>query len=132
MIKARLFFGLLTTTYLSFGQIHLQSDTLENKDTLKTVVRTLCSDSLSSTFFISIPAEVKRHYHAFHTENVLIIEGEGFMTLGETSFFVKKGDLIVIPKGTPHSVKNSGLKPLKVISVQAPYFDGTDRVKIDN
>ena len=122
---------LLSTRLLSFSQIHLQLDTLQVKDTSTLCVRIILSDSLSSTFFISIPKEVKNHYHEHHTENVIIIEGFGLMRLGTKEFIVKKGDLIIIPKGTNHSVQNKGLGPLKVISIQSPFFNGSDRIKVD-
>ena len=128
------FLKILFICLLSFNskaQIHINPDTLKFEDTTKTQVKLLASDSLCSTFFIVIPGEVKMHYHAFHSENVMVIEGKGIMKLGDKEFEIKEGDLIVIPRGTKHSVKRTGEKPLKVISVQSPYFDGKDRVMVD-
>jgi mannose-6-phosphate isomerase-like protein (cupin superfamily) len=51
--------------------------------------------------------------------------------LGKSKRGIKKGDLIFIPKGTPHAVKTISAVPLKVISVQSPLFDGSDRIMID-
>lgn len=93
--------------------------------------RSLFSDSLSSSYCIVIKKEVKSHKHQYHSEQVLVIEGEAEMKLGEKTFPVKKGDVIFIPKNTVHSVKNKGAIPLKVLSVQAPYFDGKDRIFVD-
>lgn len=118
-------------SFNSKAQIHINPDTLKIVDTTKTQVKLLAADSLCSTFFIIIPGEVKLHYHALHSENVMVIEGKGLMKLGDKEFEITKGDIIVIPKGTKHSVKNTGKTPLKVISVQAPYFDGKDRVMVD-
>jgi mannose-6-phosphate isomerase-like protein (cupin superfamily) len=50
------------------------------------------------------------------------------MMLEEKKFEIKHGDVIFIPKNTFHSVKTTSKEPLKVISIQAPYFDGKDRV----
>jgi mannose-6-phosphate isomerase-like protein (cupin superfamily) len=50
------------------------------------------------------------------------------MTLGEDTFKIKKGDFFIIPQGMPHSVKTTSKKPLKAISIQAPKFEGKDRV----
>lgn len=88
----------------------------------------LYSDSLASSFCIVIKKEVKEHKHLYHCEHVIVNEGEGLMKLGDKTFTIKKGDVIFIPKNTVHSVKNTGEKPLKVISIQAPYFDGKDRI----
>jgi mannose-6-phosphate isomerase-like protein (cupin superfamily) len=61
----------------------------------------------------------------------VVLEGSGQMTLGTKGFGIKKGDVIFIPKNTVHSVISMGDQPLKVISIQAPKFDGKDRVFID-
>ena len=50
------------------------------------------------------------------------------MTLGSITKEIKAGDIIFIPANTFHEVKVTSEKPLKVISIQAPEFDGTDRV----
>jgi len=67
----------------------------------------------------------------YHSEQVYVLDGEGTMKLGNKSFVIKKGDLVFIPKNTIHSVQCNSAKPLKVISVQSPYFDGTDRVLVE-
>jgi mannose-6-phosphate isomerase-like protein (cupin superfamily) len=108
----------------------------QNLDTIKApavyeniYARSLYTDSATvSGFVIFIKKEVKLHKHVEHTEQVLVLDGEALMTLGEKEFKVKKGDLILIPKNTFHSVKTTSKKPLKVLSVQAPFFDGKDRV----
>ena len=90
-------------------------------------VKKIAEDSLQSTFVIWIKNEVKSHFHAYHTEYVHILSGKGIMTLNNDTFNIKKGDAIIIPKTSVHSVITTSKKPLKVVSVQAPKFDG-DRV----
>jgi mannose-6-phosphate isomerase-like protein (cupin superfamily) len=80
-----------------------------------------------SSFLIFINKEVKLHKHITHDEQVYVMEGEGQMQLGEKIKEIKKGDFIFIPKNTFHSVKTTSNNELKVISIQAPYFDGKDR-----
>lgn len=94
-------------------------------------VRPMFSDSLVSSFVIVIKKEVKKHKHAAHSEHVYVLEGTGEMLLGDKTITVKKGDVIFIPKGTPHAVKVTSKKPMKVISLQAPQFDGKDRIMLD-
>ena len=113
------------------AQIFNKLDSMVFDEQSKTNVKLLASDSLCSTFFITIPIGVNMHYNVFHSENVVVTEGTGIMKLGNKEFVIKKGDLIVIPKGTKHSVINTGTNPIKVISVQSPYFDGKDRVWVD-
>lgn len=93
--------------------------------------RTLSSDSLSTSFLLCIHGGVKPHLHAHHTEHVHVLEGSGTMLLGDSIFAISPGAFIAIPRGTPHAVRVSGDVPLRVISVQAPFFDGSDRVAVD-
>lgn len=91
-------------------------------------VTALHSDSLCSSFLICIDTEVKPHVHVYHTEHVFVLDGEGLMRTGDVERTVKSGDVIIIPAGTVHAVKVIGTSPLRVVSVQSPRFDGTDRV----
>jgi mannose-6-phosphate isomerase-like protein (cupin superfamily) len=89
-------------------------------------------DSLSSSFCLSIKKEVKKHKHATHSEHVWVIDGEGMMTVGNQTFTIRKGDLVFIPKNTVHSVRRISTKDvLRVISIQSPMFDGSDRIMIE-
>lgn len=94
-------------------------------------VRKIAGDSLSSSFCILIKKEVKAHKHLLHSENVIVLQGQGLMHLGEKQFVVQKGDLVFIPKNTVHAVQSTGTVPLKVLSIQSPAFDGSDRVMMD-
>lgn len=94
-------------------------------------VTPLHSDSACSSFLICIDKEVRAHLHRTHTEHVFILDGEATLRLGDSTRVVRAGQTIVIPPGTPHAVKVNGSMPLRVISVQAPFFDGSDRVWLD-
>lgn len=93
--------------------------------------RDIGSDSLSSGNVIWIKTELKAHKHLTHSEHVYVIDGEAEMRLGDKTVKVKNGDIIFIPKGTVHAVKVTSKRPLKVLSVQAPHNDGTDRVFVN-
>ena len=90
-------------------------------------VKPIHTDSLQSTFMIWVKKEVKPHFHQYHTEYIQVVSGTGTMTLDDSTFVIKQGDAVIIPMGAIHSVITTSEKPLKVISVQAPKFDG-DRV----
>lgn len=114
---------------MALAQRHVVPDTLPCDTTGGPVqVHPLYSDSLCSSFLICVPRSVAPHYHRFHTEHVVVLEGTGTMLLGDSTFTIAAGHSIVVPKGTPHAVTTTSDTPLRVISVQAPYFDGTDRV----
>jgi mannose-6-phosphate isomerase-like protein (cupin superfamily) len=90
-------------------------------------VKKLYSDSSSTTFAIWIKEEVKPHLHKHHTEVVSVVDGKGLMTVAGETQKIKRGDLILIPPGTVHSVVAVSNKPLLVISTQSPQFMGDDR-----
>ncbi|MFN3918541.1 MAG: cupin domain-containing protein [Flavobacteriales bacterium] len=85
-------------------------------------------DSLVSTFIIWVKKEVKTHKHLSHSENIYIVEGKGKFTLGDSTYIIKKGDMLFVPQNTWHSVTTTSKNPLKVISIQSPHFDGLDRI----
>lgn len=89
----------------------------------------IADDSLQSSFIIWVKRTVKAHYHAEHSENIVVLEGEAIMTIGQELIVIRKGDYINIPKGTVHSVTQVlSVEPLKVLSIQSPHFDGKDRI----
>lgn len=117
---------------LLLAQTHISIDTVGNKTSTENIyVKNIAHDSLSSGFVIVIKKEVKLHKHLHHSEYVIVLEGEAKMQLGEKDFIIKKNDIVFIPKNTPHKVVTLSKKPLKVISIQSPYFDGKDRVLLE-
>ncbi len=94
-------------------------------------VEKLSTASEASAFLIWVKDTVKKHYHAEHTENLYILEGEGRFYLGDKIYDIKAGDYFQIPKKTIHSVKVKSRIPLKALSVQSPEFFGKDRVFVD-
>ena len=123
---------LLTSFSFSFSQNYQSLDTVKAYGDYENIyLRKLNSDSLVSSFVIFIKKEVKAHKHVTHSEHVYVLEGEGEMMIGDKTLKVKKGDMIFIPKRTAHSLKVTSSTPMKVISVQAPLFDGKDRVMVE-
>jgi mannose-6-phosphate isomerase-like protein (cupin superfamily) len=89
------------------------------------LVEELTTDSMCTSFLIWIRGGVKHHFHATHTENIYILEGEGEMEFGEQVFYVKAGDFVMVPRGVVHSVTTK--IPMKVLSIQAPMWITDDR-----
>lgn len=114
------------------AQSVIQLDTLQIRESYDNVlIKKLYSDKNASSFLIFIKKEVRLHKHLAHSETIYVLDGTGEMLLGNEKFAVKKGDIIFVPENTPHSVKVTSSVPLKVISNQAPEFDGTDRVFLE-
>ena len=89
----------------------------------------LATDSLCTSFLITIQEGVKHHFHSTHTENIYVIEGEGMMTLGLKEFQIGQGSYVMIPKGIVHHVIAE--KPMRVLSIQTPQWVVDDRKFVD-
>lgn len=115
-------------TLLCYGQTNLV-DIKPDREYENILIKEISKDSLQSNFVIWIKHSVPAHYHHEHTETIYVLEGKGEMSIGATSLVIKPGDFIVIAPNTIHSVtKVKGKKPLKVLSTQAPLFEGNDRI----
>lgn len=110
--------------------LDLRSITPDTYDFENVNVKKLAEDEHHSTYVIWVRKEVKPHYHAHHTEHIQVISGKGIMKLNDMTIKLKKGTTVLIPQGSVHSVITTSSKPLKVISIQAPKFDG-DRIWIE-
>ena len=94
-------------------------------------VQKIADNTHQTTFLIWIKTAVALHKHNDHTENVYILEGKGEFTLGDTIYNISSGDYFNIPSGTPHGVTVTSKKPMKVLSIQSPQFDGSDRIPVE-
>ena|SRR3990167_9068386 len=120
-----------SSVFCCMAQNSQQTDTVKPPAEYENIyIRTLYHDSLVSSFLIFVKKEVKLHKHATHAEHVYVLEGEGEMNLGGNNIKVKKGSIVFIPADTIHSLKVTSKKPMKVLSFQAPHFDGKDRIMV--
>ena len=119
--------------FVSYAQDHSTlNDYKPTADYENVHVLKIAEDDFQSTYIIWVKEKVEEHYHASHTENIVILEGKARMTLNGEEIIVKKGDFINIPEGTKHAVLEVlSHKPLKVLSTQTPMFDGKDRIYTD-
>lgn len=61
-----------------------------------------------------------KHLHNNANEIQYVLEGTGTMWLGDKEVPIKPGDLIIIPKGTPHGGNKTNGRPIKSISIKTP------------
>jgi mannose-6-phosphate isomerase-like protein (cupin superfamily) len=61
-----------------------------------------------------------KHLHANAHEIQYILEGTGTIWLGDKEVPVKPGDLVIIPKGTPHGGTKPDGRPIKAIAIKTP------------
>ena len=63
---------------------------------------------------------VGKHMHPNTNEIQFILEGTGTIWLGDKEVEVKPGDLVVIPKGTPHGGTKPDGRTIKAIAIKTP------------
>src|ERR1700750_1909168 len=61
-----------------------------------------------------------KHLDANAHENQYILEGKGTIWLGDKEVAVKPGDLVIIPKGTPHGGTKPDGRTIKAIAIKTP------------
>lgn len=124
------FFGLFASGIFSQNLIQQPAD-IKPQEPYENIAKTgLFAGEEVTSVVLWIKEGVKPHYHALHDEHVIVLKGKAEMHLGDQLLNIKKGDVIFIPKGTIHDVKVTS-KVLKVISIQAPKFEGKDRIFVD-
>ncbi|WP_424814407.1 cupin domain-containing protein [Roseococcus sp. YIM B11640] len=63
---------------------------------------------------------VFRHFHSNTDEIQLILQGEGSFWLGGQEHQIKPGDLIVIPRGTPHAGSRATTGRFRALAIKLP------------
>ena len=66
---------------------------------------------------------VERHAHKVQEQIYHVLEGEGCMEIDGRKTIVRRHDVIFIPPGVPHSIRNDGLTDLTFIVVTTPVED---------
>ena len=60
------------------------------------------------------------HIHHFEDESFYVLEGSATFQAGGQTIHAKPGDLIHIPRGTVHSLKNEGKMPGRALIIISP------------
>lgn len=75
--------------------------------------------------------ETLLHKHFNSEELYHITQGRGLMTLGVSTFEVNTGDTLCIDPGTPHKIRNTGEKELKILCCCSPAYSHGDTVLLE-
>jgi mannose-6-phosphate isomerase-like protein (cupin superfamily) len=70
--------------------------------------------------------ETALHRHGTSEEIYHITAGAGLMTLDDEVFAVAAGDTVLIPPGTPHSIRNTGGESLHILCACTPAYSNDD------
>ena len=63
------------------------------------------------------------HEHPSSEQAYVIVAGHGLMLVGDERQEVDAGTLVLVPPGTPHSIRNTGDETLIYVSATSPPFD---------
>ncbi|MDQ6934469.1 MAG: cupin domain-containing protein [Actinomycetota bacterium] len=63
---------------------------------------------------------IRDHVHGRHEETFVVLEGQYEVRLGEKVVQVMAGDYVFVPRGTPHTYRNMGPAPARVLNIISP------------
>ena len=79
-----------------------------------------------SVELFKVKDEIKMHYHPNENHILYILKGTAKGKVGDVDAEIKTGDLVVIPSGVHHTLKNMGEGPLEFILFSTPAFNPED------
>jgi len=83
---------------------------------------TSADNPLASVNVVRVPTGgvIGRHRHATQLETVWVIQGNAILTLGETDVPMKDGQIIAIPIGLEHALRNEGQAVVELLTFFTP------------
>ena len=86
-------------------------------------VNTATPPTVISRYRVAPGRSVSLHMHTGKAENWVIVSGSGTVRVGDTSFSVSEGDIVVTPPTVPHGLTNDGDMPLVFLNIVQPTGD---------
>ncbi len=83
---------------------------------------TSTDNPLATVNVIQVPpgGTVGRHRHAQQLETIWVIRGNAILTLDQTEVFIKDGQIIAIPIGLEHALRNEGQSLVQLLTFFTP------------
>ncbi len=83
---------------------------------------TSADNPLASVNVVQVPSGgmIGRHRHAQQLETVWIIKGEAILTLDQTDIHLSDGQIIAIPIGLEHALRNEGQVLVELLTFFTP------------
>jgi quercetin dioxygenase-like cupin family protein len=77
---------------------------------------------LASANVVRVPPDgnIGRHCHTQQLETVWIIQGQAILTLDQTDIHLKAGQIIAIPIGLEHALRNEGHTLAELLTIFTP------------
>jgi len=83
---------------------------------------TSANNPLASVNVVRVPpgGNIGRHRHAQQFETVWVIRGNAILTLDQMEVFIREGQIIAIPIGLEHALRNEGETHLELLTFFTP------------
>ncbi len=83
---------------------------------------TTLDNPFASVNVIQVPqgGQVGRHQHPQQFETIWVIRGKAILTLDRTEVFIRDGQIIAIPIGLEHSLRNDGSDLVELLTFFTP------------
>lgn len=83
---------------------------------------TTADNPLASVNTVQVPpgGVIGRHRHKQQLETIWVIKGNAILTLDRTEVPIKDGQIIAIPIGLEHALRNEGQSPVELLTFFTP------------
>jgi len=83
---------------------------------------TAADNDLASVNVVRVPPgrEIGRHRHARQVETIYVLAGKGFFWLGQVETPVRAGQIVAVPIGVEHGLRNPGAEPVELLTFFTP------------
>ena len=98
----------------------------EEERARKVALRTLRVTREASVHLVRVSAAEEPHVHDGHDGTVFVLGGKFLVHFGDRSMIVGPGDVIEIPRGTPHWAENIHSEASEAYVIFTPPYDETD------
>ena len=83
---------------------------------------TPADNPMATVNVVQVPptGKIGRHRHTEQLETVWVIQGNAILTLGQTEVSIRDGQIIAIPIGLEHALRNEGQVVVKLLTFFTP------------
>ena len=83
---------------------------------------TSADNPLAGVNVVQVPPEgiIGRHLHVKEIETVYVLAGHCVLTLGDADFAIAVGQVVAIPAGLEHALRNTGAETVELLCIFTP------------
>jgi quercetin dioxygenase-like cupin family protein len=83
---------------------------------------TSAENPLAGVNVVQVPPDdvIGRHLHAQEIETVYVLAGQSVLTLGDADYPFAAGQVVAIPAGLEHALRNTGVETVELLCIFTP------------